>query len=256
MSSPTARVLDWRPRYDERSRGYGMAPADAGLPATGVLFRHTLLLDQGQEGACVLCALTHEAAAYPYPVPGLTLDYALGAYREAQRRDPWPGEAYAGTSVLAGCLTMRDRGHYSGFRWAFSPEQLAHGLVVREKGRQRGPAAVGVQWREGSYQTDHLGLLRPSGNVVGGHCLCFLGFVPADPDELLRLQLERVGLWNAVVSLRGEPCFVVLNSWGEVFGQRGLCIVPLSVAREWCATGWEAAQPEGRTGRKPRKVAA
>lgn len=245
------RRLDWFPRFDPASLNYPMAAGPASeLPGRGRLWTPGPVLDQGAEGACVGFGCAAEAAAQPVPVPRISARVARGWYRNAQRRDQWPGETYDGTSVLAGCLEGRARGLYTGFRWAKRAEQLAAGIV------DDGPAVIGVEWREGSYSTDELGVLRPSGSVVGGHCVCVLGFVPrlgrgrktGGWAATLELELELLQLLGGVLSvLEDEPAaFIVQNSWGVGFGKNGLCVVPLSVVQDWARAGWEAAQPVGR----------
>lgn len=263
MTAPEhdGRTLDWRPRYDERSRGYAVAPADVDPPATGVLWKPGRTMDQGAEGACCGFAASAELAAEPVPVPRITNGYALGVYRRAQRaHDEWAGESYSGTSVLAVLKVLRERGYCTGFRWSFTVAQLATGLVAGADGADAGPAIIGVEWRTGSYETDAAGVLRPSGAVVGGHALCVLGYFPAGatfaPDA--QLELEQLGLWNGLQSVlvadRERGAFVLLNSWGEGYGRGGLFVVPWSVMEAWCAAGWECAHPVGR--KRPRKVGA
>jgi hypothetical protein len=63
-------------------------------------------LDQGKEGACVGFAWSHELAAYPVRVE-VDDEFARSKiYAEAQKIDEWPGEAYHGTSVLAGAKVV------------------------------------------------------------------------------------------------------------------------------------------------------
>jgi hypothetical protein len=241
------RVLDWRPRYDPRSLEHRVAAvAGTTLPTTGRLWAAGPVLDQGREGACVGFGCSDEAAAQPVPVPGIGNRYALGYYRAAQKRDEWPGEAYEGTSVLAGLLEGRARGLYAGFRWAKTAEELAAGIVLDEA-HGGGPAIIGVQWNADSYTTDKLGVLKVSGAVVGGHCLCVLGFIPAGLQAGTELegQLLRLGLLEGYRAIKG-PAFVILNSWGTTFGVKGLALVPLEAMRTWVRAGGEFAIPQGR----------
>ncbi len=239
------RVLDWRPRFDERSRGFAVAAPDAELPTDGILWRPGRVLDQGSEGACCGFAAAAELAATPQRVQRITNGYALGVYRLAQRIDQWPGEDYSGTSVLATMKVLRDRGLYGGFLWSFTVVQLALGL-------RKGPAVAGVEWRAGSYSTNRNAVLRPSGNVVGGHALCILGFLPSGADiapDAWRL-LEQLGLAAGVREVLEDPAergaFIGQNSWGDDYGARGLFVIPWSVMEAWCAAGWECAHPIDR----------
>lgn len=61
--------------------------------------------DQGSEGACVGFSLARAMSL-------LNRDRydAMRLYREAQTIDEWPGEAYSGTSVRAGCEILVTRG--------------------------------------------------------------------------------------------------------------------------------------------------
>jgi hypothetical protein len=239
------RVLDWRPRYDVRSRAYGMAGGRDQLPATGSVWRPGRTMDQGREGACTGFAAAAELAAEPVAVPRIGNGYALGVYRMAQRLDEWPGENYSGSSVNAAKKVLRSRGYCTGWRWAFSAEQLVAGIV------ESGPAVIGVEWRSGSYDTDPENVLRPSGSVVGGHALCLLGAIPAgvelSPDAWQ--TLEDLGLAAGVRTLfsEGEDAVAIgVNSWGPTYGSGGLFVVAMSTLRAWCRAGWEAAQAEGR----------
>lgn len=251
VSEHDGRTLDWRPQYDPRSRAYTMASAEQ-PPSAGILWRNGQVLDQGSEGACCGFAAAGELAAEPVPVPRITNGYALGVYRLAQRIDQWPGENYQGTSVLAVMKVLRSRGYCAGFTWAFTVAQLAAGLST-------GPAVIGVEWRAGNYSTDQDAVLRPSGEVVGGHALLVLGFLPhgaqLEPDAwdaLTRLRLAD-GARAVLEDDRERGVFVLLNSWGLTYGAGGLFLVPWSGMEQWRAAGWEAAQAQGRT-RPSRKA--
>lgn len=245
------RRLDWFPRFDPASRGYAAAPGVTELPTSGRLWTPGRVLDQGQEGACCGFAAAAEAAATPVPVPRVTNLYARGWYLNAQRRDEWPGEAYDGTSVLATMQEGVARKLFGRYAWSFTVEQLAH-AIVKPEGEDGGPAVIGVPWREGSYSTDQLGILRPVGRVVGGHALCLLGFVPdtSDDDEQPELweQLGRLNLASAVekVLQSEDGAFIGVNSWGPTFGRNGLFVAPVPVVRDWFRAGGEFAQPQQR----------
>jgi hypothetical protein len=186
------RTFDRLPDFDERSRSYPIR-ALIGQPARKPR-RWRLLerLDQGQEGACVGFGWAHELAALPVKVKQ-TNATARGIYVRAQQLDPWPGEDYEGTSVLAGAKAVRERGHMPEFRWAFGVEDVLDTLSAH------GPVVIGVNWYEGMERTDGRGYIAPTGRVRGGHCV------------VLRGVFREGGGW------------VVLgrNSWGKDWGMGG-----------------------------------
>lgn len=185
-------------------------------------------------------------AAEPSSRRGVNDSYARNWYRRAQRLDVWPGEAYEGTSVLAGCLVGRERKLWAGFRWAKNPAELATGMLDDTLG----PAVLGVQWSEQLYDVPATGAVDPGVRLDPdlGHCVLLFGYVPARAfvSRELQGQLEALGLWSAVDHL-AEPSFLLLNSWGEEWAAGGRAVVPVSLVRRWFAARGEFALPEGRT---------
>jgi hypothetical protein len=240
------RTFDWRARFDPRSLDYRAAAEAQTLPATGLLWEHGPVLDQGREGACVGFGSSGAVAAAPAGHPGVNDRYALNWYHRAQRLDDYPGEAYEGTSVLAGCLVGRERKLWTGFRWAKGPAELAAGILQPTLG----PAVVGVMWSDDLYEPPVSGLLP--GNVELdpqlGHCVLLFGYVPAPGRGRASLwaDLEEQGLADAVQDC-GEPCFLLLNSWGEAWGVHGAAVAPLTLVQRWFRARGEFALPEGRT---------
>jgi hypothetical protein len=160
--------LDRLVQFDDRSRAFPLreliTPAQAKKPRS-YTWAVWCRLDQGNEGACVGFAITHEAAARPHEVPFIDANVALSVYGRAQQIDEWPGEAYSGTSVLAGIKAGQERGWYGEYRWGFGLDDLM--LAVGYKG----PAVLGIPWYEGMFDTDADGFVRVNGNVAGGHAI-------------------------------------------------------------------------------------
>lgn len=210
-----SRTFDRRPQFDERSRNY---PIRAVVPKRprGYSWRVDAFLDQGSEGACVGFAWAHELAARP-AVNTVSDDLArVRIYREAQRIDEWEGEAYDGTSVLAGAKIVKMNGYITEYRWAFGLEDLR--LAVGHAG----PAVLGINWYEGMLNPNSLGFVRPIGAVVGGHAiLCFSHSVK---DKFFRLH----------------------NSWGPDWGDRGTCKISLEDMDQLLHEYGEACIPVGR----------
>jgi len=155
------------PEFDDRSRAFAAPPAGPIRSLVSAYWPCPEILDQGAEGACVGFSLTHLLLADPID---LTIRerkqeaFARRVYRRAQRLDQWPGVAYEGTSVLAGCKTLKRARVVSSYRWAFG---LADVLQVVA---YDGPVVLGVRWYESMYEPQG-GVLVPSGRVAGGHAV-------------------------------------------------------------------------------------
>jgi hypothetical protein len=156
---------------------------------------------------------------------------ALSVYRRAKRVDQWPGEAYSGTSVLAGAKVMARDGLISSYRWCFGPDDLRDSVVAE------GPVVLGVPWYEGMYSAPADGLVSVSGARVGGHCILLTGYDPA----------LRVGD-TEVEGFRWR------NSWGASYGDGGSAWISAAVLDALLADGGEACVPIGRRPGTPRAV--
>lgn len=203
-------VLDWLPRHDERSRNFGVAPLTAGRPRPKSVYWGSPreILDQGREGACVGFAWTNKITSMPIsaklPLPGNT--FALNLYHSAQKIDEWEGEAYSGTSVLAGAKVAKMGGYITEYRWAFSIDDVLNALATV------GPVVFGIPWLESMYETLPGGLVEVSGSKVGGHAITATGygtkdFPSTDPNSKSSKRREDVIRWR--------------NSWGPTYGVKG-----------------------------------
>jgi hypothetical protein len=205
MEHPDHPVLDWRPRFDERSRSF---PVRALVPRnlTGKRLWDTgRVLDQGREGACVgfgwvgeelAGAAIRRTALDVTAAVGNTM--ARGRYARAKQLDEWPGESYEGTSVLAGAKATLETGAIKSYHWAFSINDIRNAVIGI------GPVVIGVWWYEAMYEAPG-GLVRVEGDKVGGHCLLLTGYDP---------------------NYRGKgPHFRWRNSWGHSYGLRGTAYI-------------------------------
>lgn len=179
-------------------------------------------------GGCVGHGWAHEAAAKPGVVQGVDHRFAVDVYHGAQRRDPWEGgeyegasPVYSGSSVGAGAEEMKALGFIDEYRWAFTILELITAVGYR------GPAVIGVDWYAGMFEPDSGGWIRPTGQIMGGHCVCVPGVKivrrrgvtpePTDPMAAIDLTASYV---------------VVHNSWGSGWGIGGrarLSLIDLAV---------------------------
>lgn len=146
-------------------------------------------------------------------------------YREAQTIDEWPGEAYEGTSVLAGAKVAKRRGYITEYRWCLDMNDLIIALGYH------GPVVIGVDWYTGMFDTDKDGYIRPTGRIEGGHCVML---------NQVRLKKNKDGSIDYMSSYLGG-----VNSWGESWGVKGRFKIPLvDVAKLF--PGGDFAVPMGR----------
>lgn len=219
--SRTADVrLDRLQHFDARSKDF---PVAAVVPE-GVktkTWRLNERNDQGPDGACVGFGIGHRLAAAPLELGGVDYDFSFALYKEAQKLDPWQGENYEGTSVLAGIKAARNRGHIGTYRWCFSVEDIMRALT------HEGPVIVGTWWDFSMFEPDERGLLVPDGNHAGGHCYLLRG-VTLKP----RGKLKGLG-----------PLFRVTNSWGKGWGDNGEAFIRVEDYERWLLPGGEAVVP-------------
>ena len=226
------RVLDWVPRFDEKSRLY---PIRTAVPTTlkfgSRRWRSGPILDQGYEGACVGFGWSADAFATPIAVdlnrvkadvPRDHEAFARFVYRNAQKIDEWEGESYEGTSVLAGAKAMSALGLIKEYRWAFSVDDVILALL------RTGPVVLGTEWRDGMYEAPG-GVLTPSGRVVGGHCY------------------TAVGYHSRAKELDGQPGVYVQNSWGTSWGNGGTAVISVDNLADLLANNGEACVPFRRS---------
>lgn len=210
----TERTLDWTPRHDPRSLNFPVRAILARKPRS-YTWPCALNLDQGQQGACVGFAWSHELAAKPVVVPA-SAELARSIYTSAQRVDEWEGEAYEGTSVLAGAKVVQSLGHLTEYRWAFGAQD-----VIDTVGAY-GPVVLGIEWRQSMFEPDANGFLQIDSPVAGGHAILCKG-----------------------VSLGGK--YVVLhNSWGSDWGTFGSARLSFADLATLLSAHGEACVPVGR----------
>lgn len=176
-------------------------------------------LDQGNVGACVGFSISHELAARPVVRPASN-ELGMDIYKAAQKRDPWPGEAYEGTSVLAGMQEAQARGLIQEYRWAgVSEAPILEDLILAVG--YRGPAVLGIPWHTEMFSPDARGFIRREGAVAGGHAIMMNGVTVRWPSTV------KVAA-RSFANLDLDASYARLhNSWGTWWGKGGDCFVTL-----------------------------
>ncbi len=225
-------ILNWIPRFDERSRDF---PVRAAIPTIPVLknklWRTGPILDQGREGACVGFGWTAEALSTPIPVNLSRMkikvatepnSFARTIYQRAKTIDEWAGENYEGTSVLAGAKVLKELNLIKEYRWAFSINDVIDSVITK------GPVVLGIYWYSGMYSAPN-GVLNVSGSIVGGHCITVVGY--------------RLGKYTKT----GVDSVILQNSWGNDWGINGLAEMKVTQLDMLLRNDGEACVPTRRS---------
>lgn len=144
-------------------------------------------------------------------------DLGLDFYGAATKVDEWPGEEFppddTGTSVLSCLKVMRTRGFIRRYEWARTFATLLGAL-------ERQPVMLGTLWTSGMDDPDASGLIRPTGDLVGGHAYMARGVNP---------QTERIRCrnhWTKDWGKAGEFYLTFADAeW--LLGEQGECGVPI-----------------------------
>lgn len=209
------RRLDRLVQFDQRSRNFPVrALISAAVKPRSYTWSCDAWLDQGREGACVGFSISHEAASRPVVVRGITATIAQRVYKRAQQIDEWEGEEYDGTSVLAGIKAAQERGWYGEYRWAFGLNDLI--LAVGYKG----PAVLGINWYEGMLEVGPKGIIRPTGDIAGGHAILCNGV--SIKNRLFRLHNS----WGEGWGIFGD-CFISFDDMDRLLHEQGEACVPV-----------------------------
>lgn len=225
------RILDYVPRYDERSLKFGIMEATPDVREHSRTWTPPSPLNQVNQGACVGHGWIHEALTTPVRVDfsrvaEAPLDdpqaMAFWLYRECLKIDEWPGEEDAGTSVLAGAKVMQRLGLLKQYRWGFNTPGIRRGILTT------GPVVLGLPWLDGMWDAPG-GILRVEGSEIGGHCV--LAHAYAVAGEVFD----------------DEPAYGILNSWGPEWGDNGRAWVRESGLSELMRHYGEACIPFRRS---------
>lgn len=200
--------------FDDRSRAYPIRPMLSPVTAVSKRWDCYSRLDQDGVGACVGFGWAQELAADPVSVRNVTNDLGFKIYREAQKIDEWPGEAYEGTSVLAGAKVVKSMGYMDEYRWAFGVQDVVDTLS------QKGPVVFGVPWYQSMFTPQADGRLVISGVANSGHA--FIG----DELDVQRGRIWMLNNWTRNWGIDGRA-WMHLEDWDKLLRQGGQACVPV-----------------------------
>lgn len=207
------RTFDQITIHDERSRDYAIREAIRPVPVASRFWTPGRVLDQGSEGACVGFGIAGDLSASPVRVREVSTELAQTIYHEAQAIDGVP-DTVGGTSVNAGMKIAVRHGYYTGYRWAFSLEDVQQALL------QVGPVVLGISWYSGMYEAPN-GLVDVSGYVVGGHCILLTGY--SRPRDAYRWRNS----WGASYGISGSAYISAGDLFRLLITERGEAAVPV-----------------------------
>lgn len=207
-------------QFDRKSLAFPIIRQEDDRPLRSMTWRlrPDRLINQGNIGACVGCSLTQRLATWAIEAPAVGYDFAMTLYRTAQMHDPWPGEQYEGTSLLAGLQVLHRWGWIRRYEWSFSLRQLQLGLGYH------GAAVLGIPWYDGMFYPSSDGRVRPTGHIAGGHAI-----------EASAIDVDDQKIWFP-------------NTWGD-WGLNGWCWMHFDDVDRLLHERGEAAFLSGR--RKP-----
>lgn len=227
------RRLDRVYQEDWRSLNFLMkAPRGTRRALRSYTWSCTSYNDQGQEGACVGFGWGHELCAIPN-VNKVDEAASRRIYKMAQEVDEWPGNAYEGTSVLAGAKVLHKLGYMERYYWGITLEDWVWGV-----GYGKGPCVVGLNWYEGMFEPDSSGYIHATGEVMGGHCVLVRGVTlifksNSKPKNIANVDLDK-------------SSFLIHNSWGPSWGKNGCARISLRDAEKLLNENGDVCFPVNR----------
>jgi len=148
--------------------------------------------DQGNTPQCVGYSWSHWLEDGPVQQSGIPpIIKPFDIYKNAQKLDEWYGENYDGTSVRGAVKYLKNIGKVKSYYWAFDVQTLSETIL------KLGPVVVGTNWYNGMFYPNKTGLIKISGQMVGGHAY----------------------LINGVDTKTKQ--FRIKNSWGKSWGNGG-----------------------------------
>jgi hypothetical protein len=107
-----------------------------------------------------------------------------------------------------------EKGWYTEYRWAFGELDLA--LAVG----YYGPACLGINWYEGMCEPDSKGIIKPTGECVGGHAILCNGYNVK--SGLYRLHNS----WGPNWGISGD-CFISAGHMAYLLSSQGEACIPV-----------------------------
>jgi hypothetical protein len=176
--------------------------------------------NQGNTPRCVGFGCVHWLHAAPIVPKGKKVPAVTPAkvYSLAQKLDEWPGEDYDGTSVRGGIKALQQLGYVQSYYWAATVEDSVRCVI------DQGPLIIGINWYEGMCDPKADGLCYPTGECVGGHCVCVTG------ASRLTKQLRFLQSWNPSWGDHGHG-YLSFDDFGQLLKEDGEACLAIEIGR-------------------------
>ncbi len=180
------------------------------------------VLDQGDYGTCVGNGWAQWGNTNPVNDSYVEKD-ARAIYYEAtvidgQPDDPdKPGGGQNGSYVPSGAKAMKDRGRLAAYAFADTTDEITQWVTTK------GPLVVGTDWTEDMFNPSVSGLVKPTGQVAGGHCYLLLGYHKSVN------QYEFLNSWGQNWGASGH-FFMTVPNFATLLGQQGEALASIELA--------------------------
>ena len=125
--------------------------------------------NQLREPSCVGHAWWFLLASQPHTWPFHRKLDPNGLYELCKFRDEYEGEDYEGTSVRAGADVLKTLGLIKAYEWSWNLDTTVNAVL------EKGPVVLGLPWYKGCDEPDRRGVIRATGDLLGGHCILATG---------------------------------------------------------------------------------
>lgn len=120
-----------------------------------------------------------------------------------------------GSSIHSVAKVMKKEGIIKTYAFAKSIKEIVYWVLTK------GPVIVGIEWTEGMFEPDKKNIIRPTGQIVGGHALLI--------DEVKRPGL--VGLhssWGDEWGVNGRA-YMTFADFQKIFARNGEAIAAVEI---------------------------
>lgn len=202
--------------FDERSRDFPIRALLGAKPPRSYTWKCSVVLNQGNVGACTGFSWAQELAARPKVIGNVTNQTGLTLYHKAQDLDEWPGNNYEGSSVLGAVKAVQELypGAIPEYRWAFGLDDLI--LAVG----YAGPAVIGINWYNDMFTPDSQNTIHVGGGLAGGHAILVNGVNVK--NKLFRLHNS----WGHGWGMQGESR-ISFADMGRLLKEKGEACIPV-----------------------------